>query len=185
MLPGCTDAVQAIDAGIGRSIRIYVGHELDAWLEVEGNLEKWENGLKAKERRILMTHWLASANKKILDNDDLRESCFERTGMLLKLKAGPDDVKVKPQGLKLPYAIPAEVEAYPPEVPTVTEENSSIDNVGDDAISDDTADPGDEVVDESEADQILDTLLDCAGVAGDQELLCRLWENVARSIRAS
>jgi hypothetical protein len=27
-------------------------------------LERWENGLKAKERRILMTHWLAAANKK-------------------------------------------------------------------------------------------------------------------------
>jgi hypothetical protein len=38
---------------------------------------------------------------------------------------------------------------------------------------------------ESEADPILDALLDCANVTGDQALLCRLWENVARSIRAS
>jgi hypothetical protein len=37
---------------------------LDLWLEVDGNLETWENGLKAKEQRILMTHWLAAANKK-------------------------------------------------------------------------------------------------------------------------
>jgi hypothetical protein len=34
------------------------------WLEVDGNLERWENGLKAKEQCILMTHWLAAANKK-------------------------------------------------------------------------------------------------------------------------
>jgi hypothetical protein len=33
----------------------------------------------------------------------------------------PDDEKVKSQALKLPYIIPAEVEAYPPEVPTVRE----------------------------------------------------------------
>jgi hypothetical protein len=66
------------------------------WLEVDGNLERWENGLKAKERCILMTHWLAAANKKILDNDELHHKCFERTGMLIKLKAGPDDEKVKP-----------------------------------------------------------------------------------------
>jgi hypothetical protein len=183
--PGCTDAVQAIDVGIGRSIRIYVGHELDAWLEVEGNLERWENGLKAKERCILMTHWLAAANKKMVANDDLHEKCFEHTGMLLKLKAGPDDAKVKPQGLKLPYTIPAEVEAYPPAVPTVREENSSIDNVVDDGLANAAAASEDIVVDESEADPILDALLDCADVTGDQALLCRLWENVARSIRAS
>jgi hypothetical protein len=61
--PGCTDSTQAIDAGAGRSTRVYVGDKLDKWLEVDGNLEKWEKGLKAKERRILMTHWLAAAKK--------------------------------------------------------------------------------------------------------------------------
>jgi hypothetical protein len=115
----------------------------------------------------------------------LLKQCFERTGMLLKLKAGPDDAKVKPQGLKLPYTIPAEVEAYPPVVPTVREENSSIDNVVDDGLADAAAASDDIVVDESEADPILDALLDCANVTGDQALLCCLWENVARSIRAS
>ena len=28
VVPGCTDLIQAIDAGIGSSIRIYVGHSL-------------------------------------------------------------------------------------------------------------------------------------------------------------
>jgi hypothetical protein len=54
--------------------------------------------------------------------------------MLIKPKACPDDEKVKPQGLKLPYVIPTEVDAYPPEVPTVTESESSIDSVTDDSI---------------------------------------------------
>jgi hypothetical protein len=76
------------------------------------------------------------------DDNELRFKCFERTGMLIKLKAGPDDEKVKPQGLKLPYIIPAEVEAYPPKVPTVTESASSIENVTYDDIGDDAAAPG-------------------------------------------
>jgi hypothetical protein len=127
-----------------------------------------------------MTHWLAAANKKILYDDELHRKCFERTGMLIKLKAGLDDEKVKPQGLRLPYIIPAEVESYPPEVPTVTDSASSIENVNDNEIGDDAA-PGDIVIEEEEANLIHDILLDCAGVSGDQELLLNcLWENVAR-----
>jgi hypothetical protein len=84
------------------------------------------------------------------DDNELHCKCFERTGgKLIKLKAGPDDEKVKPQGLKLPYIIPAEVEAYPPEVPTVTECASSIENVTDDDIGDDAAAPGDVVIEEA------------------------------------
>jgi hypothetical protein len=117
-----------------------------------------------------------------LDDDKLCRKCFERTGMLIKLKAGLNDEKVKLQGLKLPYIIPAEVEAYPPEVPTVTESASSIENVTDDDIGDDAA-PGNIVIEEEEANLILEMLLDCAGISGDQELLSCLWENVARSIQ--
>ena len=32
VVTGWTDLIQPIDAGIGRSIRIYVGHALDRWL---------------------------------------------------------------------------------------------------------------------------------------------------------
>jgi hypothetical protein len=87
------------------------------------------------------------------DDNELCCKCFERTGKLIKLKAGPDDEKVKPQGLKLPYIIPAEVlEAYPPEVPTVTESASSIENVTDDGIGDDAA-PGNVVIEEARGGQ--------------------------------
>eukprot|EP00978_Attheya_sp_CCMP212_P022979 scaffold69515_cov58-Attheya_sp.AAC.4 len=34
VVPGCTDAIQPIDAGIGWSIRIYIGQELDTWLSM-------------------------------------------------------------------------------------------------------------------------------------------------------
>lgn len=165
--PQCTDSVQAIDAGIGRSIRIYVGHELDKWLEVDDNLERWEKGLKAKERRILMTHWLAAAMAKLLQQPDLVRKCYERTGMLIKLKANEDDVLVKPQGLKLPYTIPTEVQAFPPAVPEEREPESSIESNGNDAIGD-SADGGaagenDVTVDEQE-NAVLDTITACAGI---------------------
>ena len=60
----CTDLIQPIDAGIGRSIRIYVGHALDRWLSIDDNLDKWEGKLKASEQRVMMTNFLASAMKK-------------------------------------------------------------------------------------------------------------------------
>ena len=45
VVPGCTDLIQPIDAGIGRSIRIYVGHTLDIWLSMDDNLDLWEGKL--------------------------------------------------------------------------------------------------------------------------------------------
>ena len=65
IVPGCTDLIQPIDAGIGRSIRVYVGHALDRWLSIDDNLDKWEGKLKASEQRVMMTNFLASAMKKI------------------------------------------------------------------------------------------------------------------------
>jgi hypothetical protein len=31
------------------SVQIHIGHKLYLWLKVDGNFERWENGLKAKE----------------------------------------------------------------------------------------------------------------------------------------
>jgi hypothetical protein len=39
------------------------------WFEVDSNPKKWEKGPKAKEQCIVMTHWLASANRQILQNN--------------------------------------------------------------------------------------------------------------------
>ena len=47
---------------MGRQIKIYVGQEMDEWLEDEGNLEKWENNtLTASDRRILLANWYYKA----------------------------------------------------------------------------------------------------------------------------
>ena len=37
---GCTDALQAIDAGLGASIKVEVGKQPDLWLENGDNLER-------------------------------------------------------------------------------------------------------------------------------------------------
>ena len=53
-----------MDAGIGSSIRIYVGHALDRWLSIDDNLDLWEGKLKESERRVMMTNFLDSAMEK-------------------------------------------------------------------------------------------------------------------------
>ena len=51
-VPGCTDLIQLIDTGIGHSIWIYVGHDLDKWLSFDENLEAWEGKLSAKDYTV-------------------------------------------------------------------------------------------------------------------------------------
>ena len=80
-----TEAIQAIDAGYGRSIRCAVGRGLDAWLLQEDNMTLWESekGLTAAECQVLISRLVCEANKEVLANDNARIGCFERTGMLL------------------------------------------------------------------------------------------------------
>ena len=66
IVPGCTDLIQPIDAGIGRSIRIYVGHVLDRWLSIDDNLDEWEEKLSASDRQVMMTNFLSSAMNQML-----------------------------------------------------------------------------------------------------------------------
>ena len=121
VVPGCTDLIQPIDAGIGRSIRIYVGHALDRWLSIDDNLDLWEGKLKASERRVMMTNFLASAMDKILSEEkkSVRIGSFRRTGCLIELHnrelAQPDrntkfsDDYIKPQGIVGKYIIPLRI----------------------------------------------------------------------------
>lgn len=141
-VPGCTDLIQPIDAGIGRSIRIYVGHDLDKWLSVDENLEAWEDRLSAKDRRILMTNLLAGAMSTILSDEkkNVRIGSFARTGCLIELAnrrlsdgTSTDDV-IKPQGLTGKYSIPSlnivdEHVNLETNVPSETMPNSSVDNI--------------------------------------------------------
>ena len=86
VVPGCTDLIQPIDAGIGRSVRIYVGHALDRWLSIDDNLDEWEGKLSASDRTVMMTNFLATAMDTIL-SEEKKEVCigsFLRTGCLIE-----------------------------------------------------------------------------------------------------
>ena len=129
--PSVTEAIQAIDAGYGRSMRCAVGRALNAWLMEKNNMELWESdkGLTAPQRRILISTLVSNANKEVLANDDARVGCFIRTGMLLTVD-GSDDDKIKPQGLSkslLPIKIPEVVDltvqpASPQEIVTAEQQ---------------------------------------------------------------
>ena len=54
--PNETDQVQPVDRGLGRHVKLYMGHEMDEWMDDDDNLSKWEdNTLKASDRRILLS----------------------------------------------------------------------------------------------------------------------------------
>jgi hypothetical protein len=92
-------------------------------------------------------------SKKIVHRGEV-EVVPPRWQQLMKLKPNPDDEKIKPQGLKLPYNIPTESEAYP-EVLEVRESASSIESCIDYSINDEAMNSGNEiVVDEEENDFI-------------------------------
>ena len=73
------------------------------------NLEVWERGLTASERRILISNFVAVANDEVMKNESSCLSCFRRCGVLLTLD-GTGDELIKPQGCtKLPISIPETV----------------------------------------------------------------------------
>ena len=58
-----TNFIQPIDAGLGRSVRIKIGHALDVWLMDAENLEMWESKMSASERRFVTTKFIGTANE--------------------------------------------------------------------------------------------------------------------------
>jgi len=156
----CTQSIQPLDAAFGRSLRCSVGRKLDEWLIDADNLAKWEKGMSAAERRILISDVVAGAMTECLKIDDMRVGCFERTGVLLTLD-GSDAGKIRPQGLSkhhLPIHIPELIsvpeEDKSPETPTVTvtpeeqEEGTTPDDEEINSEDEDTNDP--DVVEEAE-----------------------------------
>jgi len=136
--PSVTEAMQAIDAGYGRSLRAAIGRLLDSWLMNDTNMDKWEGGMTAAERRILTSNLVATANKEVLEADHNRTGCFFRTGMNLTLD-GSDDDKIKLQGcteypIKVPELIdlasmqdtPAETVSPEEQDGEITEEDEAI-----------------------------------------------------------
>ena len=154
----CTEAIQPIDAGYGRSIRCCIGRSLDAWLMEANHLELWEKGMAASERRVFVTKFVAKANEEVMKKDDSRVSCFCRCGIMLTLD-GTGDELIKPQGCT---KLPLEVLEYVDE----TSSNDFDDPI--DVVSPETIEYG--LTDEDTAIHVGDEEEDiCAGVLVAQE----------------
>ena len=102
--PNETDQVQPIDRALGRQVKIYLGQNMDEWLDDDDNLAKWEdNSLTASDRRILLANWYFKAVGKALQTDAKRKY-FEHAGALLTADGSDDDlIKLEgtPEGYKL------------------------------------------------------------------------------------
>ena len=78
-----TDLWQPVDAGMGRLLKVLVFHEHQAWLEYDQNIDlqigNSEEKLTVKQRRILITQWLAAYEKlRGPDYQNFRYSCFQK-----------------------------------------------------------------------------------------------------------
>ena len=105
--PNETDQVQPIDRGFGRQVKIYLGQQMNDWLDAEDNLEKWEgNELTASNRRILLANWFYLATKKALTGDAKRKY-FEHAGALMTAD-GSDDHLIKLEGTPAGYKLSIE-----------------------------------------------------------------------------
>ena len=102
--PNETDQVQPIDRGLGRQVKIYLGQEMDEWLDCDDNLTRWEdNSLTASDRRILLANWYTRAVKKSLASDAKRKY-FEHAGALLTADGSDDDL-IKLEGTPVGYKL--------------------------------------------------------------------------------
>ena len=102
--PNETYQVQPIDRGLGRHIKIYIGQQMDEWMDVDENLDKWEsNSLTASDRRILLANWYFKATNKALEGEAKRKY-FEHAGGLITAD-GTDDDLIKLEGTPSGYKL--------------------------------------------------------------------------------
>ena len=102
--PNETDQVQPIDRGLGRHIKVYIGQLMDAWMDDDDNMTKWENNeLTASCHRILLANWYYTATKQALEGDAKRKY-FEHAGALLTADGSDDDL-IKLEGTPSGYKV--------------------------------------------------------------------------------
>jgi hypothetical protein len=114
LVAGCTDEIQPVDAGYGREIKRAYGAAMAKWLQNDANLDKWEEGMTASERRILMTKWvrlrcviarvpcfivvwqIGDAVEHVNKNRKAIARYFEKTGCSMTAD-GSGDEKIQPE----------------------------------------------------------------------------------------
>ena len=102
--PNETDQVQPVDRGLGRHVKIYLGQSMDAWMDTEENLTRWEGGdLTASARRVLLANWYYNSVKRALVGEAKRKY-FEHAGALLTAD-GTDDNLIRLEGTPNNYQV--------------------------------------------------------------------------------
>ena len=104
--PNETDALQAVDAGYGQSVKTAMTAEQDKWLMIEDNFQRWEkNELTAMERRILLSCWFAEALETVNARSDTVFRYHEKVGNLMDIE-DRNDPKIRPECAPATYTFP-------------------------------------------------------------------------------
>ena len=97
--PGDTDVEQVVDGGLGALFKNGYTKAQDEWLDDEENLERWENNeISRRDRRILVTEWVAKAWNKIRSKPASIIKIWARTGCLMSCD-DTNDNKIKVAGV--------------------------------------------------------------------------------------
>ena len=102
LLPtGSTGELMLIDGGIGAIIKNLIGEEQDEWIQDDTNLERWTNGpkeggLRAWEKRVLVTQWAGKAW------DTMCKTCVSRTSSQASRASPHSPPRSSPQLATLP-----------------------------------------------------------------------------------
>ena len=93
--PNMTSELQPVDAGPGRFIKHQMGVELDQCLDQPRFREKWVDGkFSARERRVLITQWVASAFEKLCKSGSIMRY-FEKTGCILHVNGEKNKINLQ------------------------------------------------------------------------------------------
>lgn len=158
--PRLTDELQPVDAGYGREVKREFGVEMNKWLESDKNLDAWERGLSASQRRILMTKWVrtigccvftvfqaADAIDRVNANAKLRWRYFEKTGCLMTAD-GTNDSKIQPEHT-ISYSFAGAPAAVPEKKAAAMDEGSD----STDTLTDDSGSEREEFDSDDDADE--------------------------------
>lgn len=123
--PNFTETWQPVDAGVGAFIQEQLSQKYDKWA-AERRTSFDEEKISAGEKRILVTHWIASALTALKGAPTLLHRAFEKTGCLMTM-SGLRDNLITPQGLEnYPDALKEYIATHPIRAP----EDVSAEEVG-------------------------------------------------------
>jgi len=102
---------QPIEAGPAQLLKVLIGQAQRNWLENPENAKLWQGetkGFAAKDRRVLITHWVAQAWKKFASDEyfQFRQNAWQKTGCLMTAD-GSEDHLIRPEDLGTDYVVPA------------------------------------------------------------------------------